>query len=178
MSLSKRFVLKSKERTKMPPKKKVEEPSPPVSENTKKLNTKLKRVKNPPPQVEEVEEVEDEETKDDEILQKWSVSIEGMKEMDAKSFRFSVLTPGESSTGSVVAEFFTKPKVNSSFIEWLHKPSERKLKVEINDGEGKRIESWEMNATPVAVAVGELETEMTERLYTTVQMSVKQITVI
>jgi len=177
LSSSKRFVLKSKERTKMPPKKKVEEPSPPVSENTKKLNTKLKRVKNPPPQVEEVEEVEDEETKDDEILQKWSVSIEGMKEMDAKSFRFSVLTPGESSTGSVVAEFFTKPKVNSSFIEWLHKPSERKLKVEINDGEGKRIESWEMNATPVAVAVGELETEMTERLYTTVQMSVKQITV-
>jgi len=161
----------------MPPKKKVEEPSPPVSENTKKLNTKLKRVKNPPPQVEEVEEVEDEETKDDEILQKWSVSIEGMKEMDAKSFRFSVLTPGESSTGSVVAEFFTKSKVNSSFIEWLRKPSERKLKVEINDGEGKRIESWEMNATPVAVAVGELETEMTERLYTTVQMSVKQITV-
>ena len=159
----------------MPSKKKVEEPSPPVSENTKKLNTKLKRVKNPPPQVEE-EKVE--ETKDDEILQKWSVSIEGMKEMDAKSFRFSVLTPGESSTGSVVTEFFTKPKVNSSFVEWLRKPSERKLKVEINDGEGKRIESWEMNATPVAVAVGELETEMTERLYTTVQMSVKQITVI
>lgn len=159
----------------MPPKKKVEEPSPPVSENTKKLNTKLKRVKNPP-QVEEVEEAE--ETKDNEILQEWSVSIEGMKEMDAKSFRFSVLTPGESSTGSVVTEFFTKPKVNSSFIEWLHKPSERKLKVEINDGEGKRIESWEMNATPVAIAVGELETEMTEHLYTTVQMSVKQITVI
>ena len=175
MSLSKRFVLKSKERTKMPPKKKVEEPSPPVSENTKKLNTKLKRVKNPP-QVEEVEEAE--ETKDNEILQEWSVSIEGMKEMDTKSFRFSVLTPGESSTGSVVAEFFTKPKVNSSFVEWLRKPSERKLKVEINNGEGKRIESWEMNATPVAIAVGELETEMTEHLYTTVQMSVKQITVI
>lgn len=123
---------------------------------------------------------EDDETEDDvdDASVNWNVSIDGLQEMEAFSFKFSVFTPGETSSGQVVVEFIVKRGVNSSLIEWLRKAVERKLTIEVSNHENERIEKWEMLAKPIAIAIDEFGQEINEPLCTTIQMSVRQITVV
>lgn len=117
---------------------------------------------------------EGDETKVDESP-KWEVSIDGMQPLEAGGVKFSVFTPGESSSGQMVVEFRAKPGMNAGVFAWLQKPLERKVRMTVTDHEGERIEQWEMTAIPVALAVDELDREVKDPWFTTLQMSVKGI---
>ena len=106
---------------------------------------------------------------------KWEVQIDGMIPMEAGGTKFSVFTLGESASGQMVIEFKTKPGVNSALFGWLQKPSEKKVRMIVLDHEENRIEQWDMSALPVAIAVDELDREVKDPWFTTLQMSVKDI---
>jgi len=106
---------------------------------------------------------------------KWDVQIDGMIPMEVATTKFSVFTLGESSSGQVVVELKTKPGVNSALFGWLQKPSEKKMRMVVRDHEDNRIEQWDMLALPVAIAVDELDREVKDPWFTTLQMSVKEI---
>lgn len=106
---------------------------------------------------------------------KWDVQIDGMIPMEAGGTKFSVFTLGESASGQMVVEFKTKPGVNSALFGWLQKPSEKKVRMVVRDHEDNRIEQWDMSALPVAIAVDELDREVKDPWFTTLQMSVKDI---
>jgi hypothetical protein len=106
---------------------------------------------------------------------KWDVQIDGMIPMEAGGTKFSVFTLGESASGQMVVEFKTKPGVNSALFGWLQKPNEKKVRMVVRDHEDNRIEQWEMSALPVAIAVDELDREVKDPWFTTLQMSVKNV---
>jgi len=106
---------------------------------------------------------------------KWEVSIDGMQPLECGGAKFSVFTPGESSSGQMVIEFKAKPGMNAAVFSWLQKPLERKVRMVVTDHEGERIEQWEMTAIPVALAVDELDREVKDPWFTTLQMSVRGI---
>jgi len=106
---------------------------------------------------------------------KWEISIEGMQPLESGGVKFSVFTPGENSSGQMVVEVRAKPGMNAGVFSWLQKPLERKVKMVVSDHEGERIEQWEMTAIPVAIAVDELDREVKDPWFTTLQMSVKGI---
>jgi len=105
----------------------------------------------------------------------WEVSIDGIQPLESGGVKFSVFTPGESSSGQMVVEFKAKPGMNAAIFAWLQKPLERKVRMVVTDHEGSRIEQWEMTAIPVALAVDELDREVKDPWFTTLQMSVKGI---
>ena len=120
-----------------------------------------------------VEEIVDDEEKDESPT--WAVHIDGLQIMEAGAVKFSAFTVGESRSGQMVVEFVAKSGVNSSLFGWLTKPVEKKIRMEIFDCEGERIERWEMNAVPVAIAADELSYECKSPWFTTLQLSVKDI---
>ena len=106
---------------------------------------------------------------------KWEVSIDGIQHLESVGVKFSVFTPGESASGQMVVEFRAKPGMNAGVFAWLQKPLERKVRMTVKDHEETLIEKWEMMAIPVALAVEELDREMKDPWFTTLQMSVKGI---
>ena len=106
---------------------------------------------------------------------KWEVSIEGMQPLECGGVKFSVFTPGEGASGQMVCEFRAKPGTNTELFNWLRKPTYRKLQMTVKDHEEALIEKWEMTAFPVALAVDELDREVKDPWFTTLQMSVKDI---
>jgi len=106
---------------------------------------------------------------------KWEVQIDGMIPMEAGGAKFSVFTAGENSSGQMVVEFKSKAGVNSAIFGWLQKPIERKVRMTVRDHEDNRIEQWDMLALPVAIGVDELDREVKDPWFTTLQMSVKNI---
>lgn len=106
---------------------------------------------------------------------KWTVSIDGLPEMEAGGTKFSVFTTGEASSGQMVIEFKSRPGVNRNLFSWLTKPSEKGITMVVDDHEGNRIETWRMRGVPVALAVDELDKEVKDPWHTTFQVTVKDI---
>jgi hypothetical protein len=106
---------------------------------------------------------------------KWEVAIDGMQPLECGGVKFSVFTPGEGSSGQMVCEFRAKPGMNTGLFSWLQKPTERKVRMTVKDHEEDLIEKWEMTAIPVALAVDELDREVKDPWFTTLQMSVRDI---
>jgi len=46
----------------------------------------------------------------------WEVSIDGVQPLESGGVKFSVFTPGESSSGQMVVEFKAKPGMNSAIF--------------------------------------------------------------
>ena len=108
---------------------------------------------------------------------KWLIEIDGLGPVDSLGAKFSVFTPGESSTGQIVVIALAKPGVNRSLLSWVSCPVEKRVSITITGPEGSLIEKWSMVASPVAMAMEDLSAESPEPWSTTLQLSIRELVI-
>ena len=105
----------------------------------------------------------------------WDLTIEGLSNLEVDSLKFTVFTPGESSSGDVAVDILVAPGLTAKLFTWLKQPAKRKCKLVVKNHEELHLETWEMQAFPVALAVNELNAGMREPWFTTLQLSLSDI---
>lgn len=119
--------------------------------------------------------------KEDAVMQlcaPWVLKVDGLAEgIPLTGMKLPTFTTGMVSRGDVTIEFMNSPEMalNVMFRSWLMSPSARSLEVNTFDAEGRAIETWHMQAVPIAMGFSEFSILSDEPWVTQVAFSVSDM---
>lgn len=108
----------------------------------------------------------------------WEILIDGFEVINSLEIKFSVFTPGESSIAQLVTKNVCEPNLNKNLLKWIASPLERNLEVVIRDHDSNLIEKWKAKATPVALALEDLNQDNPSPWCNVLQLSLKDIVIV
>ena len=110
----------------------------------------------------------------------WVLRIAGLKrEISLTGMKLPTFTTGMISSGDATIEFANSPEMalNTYFRHWMSTPTLRDITINTFDFVGNAIETWKMQAIPVAMGFSEFNIASDEPWVTQVAFTVSEISV-
>jgi len=110
----------------------------------------------------------------------WILKIDGLDvDVPLTGLKLPMFTTGVADRGDMTIETINIPEIslNSYFRAWLMAPLPRKVKLDILDAMGSKVESWSMSAVPGAMGFSELDIQDDAPWSTQIAFSVANVSI-